>query len=77
MPVAQNTLTTDLLEPCYGSSVGQQIDRYTDAITQFAARYGKGSIQIFRAPDHVNIIGEHTDYNLGVALTCLVHLNLS
>ncbi len=36
-------------------------------IDSFRARYGKEP-EVFRAPGRVNLIGEHTDYNLGFVL---------
>jgi galactokinase len=34
----------------------------------FCLRFGRGPVRIFSAPGRVNIIGEHTDYNLGYVL---------
>ena len=34
----------------------------------FAARYGAAPVGTAAAPGRINVIGEHTDYNLGLAL---------
>ena len=40
-----------------------------DQVTRaFEAQYGEPPVHIVRAPGRVNLIGEHTDYNLGFAL---------
>ncbi|HWQ55359.1 MAG TPA: galactokinase [Bryobacteraceae bacterium] len=41
----------------------------------FEARYGKADgLRVFRAPGRVNLIGEHTDYNLGFVLPIALHM---
>ena len=35
---------------------------------RFAARYGAAPVAAASAPGRINVIGEHTDYNLGLAL---------
>ncbi len=45
-------------------------------IADFAKRYGSSDgVRVFRAPGRVNLIGEHTDYNLG--FVCPVALDLA
>jgi len=55
-------------ERIYGESSAAQGERYATAIEAFAAIFGPGPIQVFRAPGRVNLIGEHTDYNHGFVL---------
>lgn len=44
-------------------------------IDAFRARFGTAEgIRVFRAPGRVNLIGEHTDYNLGFVLPMSLHL---
>jgi len=41
----------------------------------FRERFGKhGRPQVYRAPGRVNLIGEHTDYNLGFVLPVALDL---
>ena len=44
-------------------------------IDDFRARYGRADgVRVFRAPGRVNLIGEHTDYNLGFVLPVALDL---
>ena len=44
-------------------------------IDAFRARFGgQHDIRVYRAPGRVNLIGEHTDYNLGFVLPTALHL---
>jgi galactokinase len=44
-------------------------------IDDFRRRYGSANgVRVFRAPGRVNLIGEHTDYNLGFVLPVALHL---
>jgi len=45
-----------------------QFRRYYAALEAFAEHYGRGPVNIFRAPGRVNLIGEHTDYSQGYVL---------
>lgn len=46
-----------------------------ELIEKFEARYGAGRRpRLFRAPGRVNLIGEHTDYNLGFVLPIALDL---
>ncbi|MGH7286883.1 MAG: galactokinase family protein, partial [Myxococcota bacterium] len=55
-----------------GRALGEQghtLDRLEAA---FRARYGRRPELAARAPGRVNLIGEHTDYNEGLALPCAI-----
>src|ERR1017187_9911211 len=44
-------------------------------IDEFRSLYGSAEgLRVFRAPGRVNIIGEHTDYNLGFVLPMALDL---
>ena len=44
-------------------------------IEEFRKRYGSAEgVRVFRAPGRVNLIGEHTDYNLGFVLPVALNL---
>jgi galactokinase len=44
-------------------------------IEEFRARYGSADgLRVFRAPGRVNVIGEHTDYNLGFVMPMALDL---
>lgn len=43
-----------------------------DLISTFNAQFGKGSVQVFRAPGRVNLLGEHVDYNEGPVLPAAI-----
>jgi galactokinase len=40
----------------------------------FRKLYGSADVRVFRAPGRVNLIGEHTDYNLGFVLPVALNL---
>jgi galactokinase len=44
-------------------------------ILEFRRRFGAADdVRVFRAPGRVNLIGEHTDYNLGFVMPMALHL---
>src|SRR5438445_5922387 len=47
----------------------------TSMIEEFRKLYGRAEgVRVFRAPGRVNLIGEHTDYNLGFVLPVALEL---
>ena len=62
------------LQDIYGEEAVSQIDRYRSALEAFTITYGPGEVFVFRAPGRVNLIGEHTDYNLGYVLPAALNL---
>ena len=40
----------------------------------FANRFGREAERVFRAPGRVNLIGEHTDYNLGFVMPIAIEM---
>ena len=51
------------------SEQGQRVARLRDS---FQAGFGRVPTHAVRAPGRVNLIGEHTDYNEGLALPCAI-----
>jgi galactokinase len=55
------------------------MNKALELLTSFKARFGTGA-SVYRAPGRVNLIGEHTDYNLGLVLpialdlACVAHV---
>jgi galactokinase len=46
----------------------------TDSARQIFSQVFGGKCRVFRAPGRVNLIGEHTDYNLGFVMPAAVDL---
>ncbi len=55
-----------------GRALGEQGHTLERLETAFRARYGRRPELAARAPGRVNLIGEHTDYNEGLALPCAI-----
>ncbi|MDF2455329.1 MAG: galK [Cytophagaceae bacterium] len=51
------------------STLNQQLELSRD---KFIAHFGEVPYSIAYAPGRINIIGEHTDYNLGLSLPCAI-----
>ncbi len=53
-----------------GLNFGEQVAR------QFSQRFHRSPTHLIRAPGRVNLIGEHTDYNLGLVMPVAIELSL-
>ena len=65
------------LADIYGEeNVESQIERYTNAISEFLEIYGERETSIFSVPGRSEISGNHTDHNHGKVLAGSINLDI-
>ncbi|MDX1436683.1 MAG: galactokinase family protein, partial [Anaerolineales bacterium] len=52
------------------------LDAQRKAVQEFNEIFGEAPALVVRAPGRVNLIGEHTDYNLGFSLPMAIGLSI-
>ena len=57
-------------------NVPAQRERYADALTAFAAKYGDGDITVYSVGGRSEISGNHTDHNYGRVIAASVNLDI-
>ncbi|MBD3227311.1 MAG: hypothetical protein GF329_03910, partial [Candidatus Lokiarchaeota archaeon] len=53
----------------------ERIDKIINSLKNFNG-YNKNNLVLIKAPGRVNLVGGHTDYNLGYVLPCAVDKNI-
>ena len=75
MGLIKDIKNTQVLKKIYGENAKNQIERYEKIEEKFVSLFGKGEIQFFSTSGRSEIIGNHTDHNLGCVMAAGINLD--
>lgn len=75
MGLIKDIKNIQILKKIYGDNAKLQLDRYEKIQDKFEELFGEGNVQFFSASGRSEIIGNHTDHNLGVVMAAGINLD--
>ena len=69
-------LNTKLADIYGEENVSTQVERYTEAVSDFLSLYGEREVTLFSVPGRSEISGNHTDHNHGKVLAGSINLDI-
>ena len=75
MGLIKDMKNIQILKKIYGENAKIQLDRYEKIQDKFEELFGEGDVQFFSTSGRSEIIGNHTDHNLGCVMAAGINLD--